>query len=438
MSISIKAFLTMDEYVSNHDHQVAPFGELSTWSLTYAIEKKEYHNPLVPGNKLFVFSAKDDVTGAAYTLPQSLVNQTISIAKQCVVYSSLNVQPLSKIALRNHLVSYFNNPDVQIASLEMGPFVSNGPLAVPQWVSWVSVNNSNVFVKVWLSDEAFIDQYEKFEIKIIPPILPLDNFFQTYQNVLLQVNSRTQNILSNQIQNVRDRYPETYLRLYDFDWVDQIDPSRKITTTWGVLIYSKAGDNVDSIKDAIIDYIANNSTRSVADWTNLFPSIYTRTEFTVLPRWDLVSIPNLSNFSVLYSSILDPNEVLQFATNAIGYYPPTHVSTKVKILPLDYKALSLLFVPGTTNVTGKQKIEDIFPDYIAVPSTSTDFGRMQLNTRSWVNFILELVITAETANRNSSMPIHLRRIIRDNKVFIASVFDNVHYLVAAKSNDIYL
>ena len=437
MANSIKAFITMDGYVSNQGTTVSPFGELSTWSMTYAKEKKEYHDPSVPGHKLFVYSAKDETTGVAYDLPQSLVNQTIAVVKRCLQFSTANVQPLSTVSLRNDLIGHFNSPNVQVSTIELGPFVSNGPIAVPQWISWVSVNHSNAFCKIWLSDEAFSNQYDEFEIVVVPPIVPIDNLHQTYQNVLTQVNARTQQMLAEQVQTARGRYPETYLRFYDFDLVDQIDPTRKIKTTWAFLIYSRSGDNIDSIKDALAAYIAANSTRTQQEWLLLFPSIYKRTEFSVFPRWDQVSIPNLSNLSALYSSIADPNELISFTTNAASYYPSNHTSSKLRFLPLDYKALSLCIVGGPTNVTGKEYIEDIVSDYIAVSSTSTDFARMQILTRNWINFIMELIIVAETATRNTTVPLHLRRIVRDDKVFISSIFENVHYLVAAKSNGIY-
>lgn len=438
MANSIKAFITMDGYVSNQGSVVSPFGELSTWSMTYAKEKKEYHDSSVPGHKLFVYSAKDDVTGAPYDLPQSLVNQTIALAKRCLQFSTVNIQPLSSTSLRNDLISHFNSPNAQLSTVEMGPFVSNGPLAVPQWVSWVSVDHNNTFCKIWLSDEAFSNQYDEFEIVVIPPISPIDNLHQTYQNVQAQVNARTQQMLAEQVQTARDRYPETYLRFYDFDLIDQIDPTRKIKTTWAFLIYSRAGDNIDSIKDALAAYILNHTSRPQAHWMSLFPSIYRRTEFSIFPRWDLISIPNLSNLSALYSSISNPNELMDFASAAASYYPVNHTRARMRFVPLDYKALSLCIIGGPTNVLNKEYIEEIVSDYIAVPSTSTDFGRMQIITRNWINFIMELILVSETTTRNTTVPLHLRRIVRDNKVFIASIFENVHYLVAAKSNDIYL
>lgn len=437
MASTLKAFVTMDGHVSNvSPSQVSPFGELSTWSMTYSKEKKEYYDPTSPGHKMFVFSSKNDITGVEYVPGQGLVNQCISVVKACLQFSTQNIQPLNPVQLRNHLLSVYNNPNAQLSTIEMGPFVSNGPLAVPQWISWVSVNHDQTLCKIWLSDEAFSNQYDEFEIVVVPPLVPIDNLHATYQTVLQNINARSQQVLADQISAARDRYPETYLRLYDFDLVDQIDPSRKIKTTWGFLIYSRAGDNIDSIKDALMAYISSHTSKTLQEWMVLFPSIYKRTEFTIYPRWDMVSIPNLSNLSALYSGIMDPQEYLNFATT-VSSYPVNHTNTHTRVLPLDYKALSLVTIGGDNNVTGKQLIEEIIPDYIPVPSTSTDFGRMQINTRNWINFIMELVMEAETMTRNTSVPLHLRRIIRNDKVYMAAIFENVHYLVAAKSNSFY-
>lgn len=82
-------------------------------------------------------------------------------------------------------------------------------------------------------------------------------------------------------------------------------------------------------------------------------------------------------------------------------------------------------------------IQSLYPDYIPVASTSPDFSRMQKKTRDWVLFLDDLVIVAEVATVLTTLPKDMRRTIRNGKLFISAVFDEVNYMVAAKSNQFY-
>jgi hypothetical protein len=97
----------------------------------------------------------------------------------------------------------------------------------------------------------------------------------------------------------------------------------------------------------------------------------------------------------------------------------------------------LVCVNGESNIDGKKELTDIIPDYIPVPSTSTDFNRMQIATRDWILAMDNLLLLAETANENTSMPANIRRIIRNDVLFITTLHDGVNYLVAARINPFY-
>lgn len=52
-------------------------------------------------------------------------------------------------------------------------------------------------------------------------------------------------------------------------------------------------------------------------------------------------------------------------------------------------------------------------------------------------FLDDLVIVAEVATVLTTLPKDMRRTIRNGKLFISAVFDEVNYMVAAKSNQFY-
>jgi len=89
------------------------------------------------------------------------------------------------------------------------------------------------------------------------------------------------------------------------------------------------------------------------------------------------------------------------------------------------------------NPDGKRKITDLFPDYIPIPTSSIDFNRMQVRTRDWLILLETVLMIAETANEFTSVPTNLRRIKRGDTLYISALYNNINYLVAAKSNTFY-
>lgn len=322
----------------------------------------------------------------------------------------------------------------RIANLQFGEFIDNGQLALPSWISWKSLANNNNEIKIWLADDAFQNQYDEYDIVVIPPLDDLDQFFFAYGNVVALLNQITPSGFNDKIQDAKTNHPETYTRYMSFDFYNVLNPNQKTSTNWGLLIYGKQGDNVDSIKDAIISYILANSTHPQSDWMVIFPDLFKRTEFIVLPRYDLMSVPNQTLLSGLYKSMMDPKECAAFAKNNIGFYSQNWIDTNTLTFPYPYKAITLVSINGDTNVAEKAKLDVLFPDYIPEPSTSPDFNRMEPYTRDWVVFLEQLLIVAETIQPYQTVPNSMRKITRDGNIFVTAMYDNVNYLVAARSN----
>ena len=434
MSIIVKGFVIVNAFVNNTPGQTSTLGELSTWSRTYSKEKGEYQLPELLGYKLVTFKVVDENTNVQQTVSTNLARQIVQVVDSCIAYATSHIRPYDSLDFKNTLLTNFFQ---RVGDLELGEFRDNGSLALPEWITWRSLDNNGDAVKIWLSDPAFQDQYDDFEIIVIPPIKPIDNFFNEYNVALTQANDRTSAQLSDQIEVAKADHPETYLRLLDYSFLNVLNLNQKNKTTWGVVIYGKVGDNIDSIKDAIMDYILTNSTHPKSEWEVILPDIFKRTEFVVLPRWDKISIPNLGNNSSLYSSAANPKESIAFAKTAIDFYDDSFIEDNVTIFPYDYKALTLLAVNGNTNVPGSEMLFALFSDYIPVPSTSSDFNRMQLKTRDWVIFLEKLLLVAETATAFSSAPLYARKQRRNGVLYITGMFDNINYLVAAKSNLLY-
>ena len=431
---TIKGFVTISQLIDNNINTISPLGEISTQALTYSKNKGEYLNIDVPGYSFISFTCKDVNTGVESSVSSNQVNQIIEMASQAFVYCSTNIRPYNSEDFRDTLLS---NLIGHVSDIEFGAFVENDDFGLPEWLSWKNVDSGNDIVKIWLANNSFIEQYDEYSIVVIPPLVNLNSLFGSYSAASSTMQSRTMPQLTDIIQDARNDHPESYLRSFNFLYYNKDNLAQSITTTWTTIIYGKAGDNVDSIKDAIVEYVLDNSTHERDEWEIIFPDIMKRTEFIILPRWDLMSIPNLTLSSGLYSSIVDPAECIQFAKDNISFYTDEFVGTNVNILPYDYKTIMLLIVNGFSNAVGKDKLNLLFPDYLPVPSLDADFNKMTPYTRDWSLLISELLIISESATRFTTVPSNYRRVERDGVVYISKLYDNVNYLMAVKSNTFY-
>lgn len=413
--------------MSNVPGVVADFGEISTWSLTYTKERGEYHDPNVPGYRLVSARSFDTELGEIEA-PQTLINETIDMALKTIQYVTQSLRPYDVEDFRNTLLALFY---ARAYNINIGPFYNGDTLALPEWISWVSTEHDNTFVRIWFTDKAFADQFDEYQTTIIPPLDNLDDFFLLPGEVKTRLEAVSFTDLMNKVQDAKDYHPETYIRSLSFDYIPP-NGSEPIPTRWTILIYGIAGDNIDSIKDAFIDYVLANSTHSRTEWERIMPNLFKRTEFILLPRWDKYSIPNLFIEEGLYSSLSDPLEVIAFCKYNVPYYTEIHVERNITILPHDYKAITICIVNGNANVEGKEKFNLLFKDYIPVPSTSLDFNRMSPSTREWLLTLQEMLVLAETMDQFTSLPRKFRRIFRENQLYISVVIDNVHYLMLSK------
>lgn len=434
MPTIVKGFITVNAFVNNTPGNISSLGELSTWSRTYSKEKGEYQYDDLAGFKLTTFKVADNTTGVQQVLNTATAKQIIQVARECVSYATSHIRPYDSIDFQNTILANFST---RVGNLQMGEFRDNGTAALPEWLSWTSLDNDNAIIKIWLSDPAFQDQYDEYEIVVLPPVDVVDHLFNEYNLALTEINSRTSAQFSDKLQILKGDNPETFLRIMDFKFVNRLNTAQSNKTTWAVVVYGKVGDNIDSIKDAIVEFVLASSTHSKSEWEIILPEIFKRTEFVLLPRWDKVSIENLGQLASLYSSAIEPNEAIAFAKNVISFYTDVFIENNITIFPYDYKALAIVAVNGNTNIPGFEKLFNVFPDYIPVPSTSSDFNRMKTKTQEWLILLEKLLLIAEVATVYTSVPLFARKQFRDGVLYISAMYDNVNYLVAAKSNSVY-
>lgn len=427
----IHGFLTKSQDINNQPGAVADFFELSPFALTYSMMRGEYQHADHPGDVLHTFKAVDLDASIPYIVPDTQVSEIMQVVNAVNNYMAAHQFPYDTSDLYNTILAMFNG---MIESFAFSEFYAGSDRTLPEWMIWTSVTHPNTQVKIWIRNEAFENQYSDYQIVTVPPIDVLDNFFGNYGAMITELQQITIAQTMDRIDAYKNELPETYMRILEFNYVNPNNSNQKTLVRWGVLIYGKNGDNIDSIKDAIAEYVLENSTHDQEDWEVIFPDIFRRTEFLFLPRWDQISIPNLTEMSALYSTVVDPVECVSYAEENWPEINPSWIENNLSIWPFDYKAIVLIALNGETNNDGLTNLRELFPDYIPVGTGVLDFNRMSLNTREWVVKMVELIRTAESASEFTSIQNPMRRVYRNNILYITLMHNNVNYLVAARSN----
>lgn len=433
---SLKGFIAISALEDNAVGNVAPLGELSTKGRTYTREIGKYTDEgLYPGLSLVAFTSKFTDTGSVKA-PDVFVNNTLAIANWAYQEALAGRTSDSE----SEFISALNNEfAAEAEGVSAGPMVYDGSLWLPEFLTFTlrqtvaGVDTDNE-VRVWFADEAFRNQYDEFEILVVPPIDNLDSFFGNTQDVNPLLQGQDVQSTFDKVTQVTGGDPYTLLRVEEYDWIDPFDSESKLQTNWTVVIYGKAGDNVDFIRQALTEYILANSTHTREEWLEVLPELFRVTEFIIAPLWEQYSIPNQTLQAGIYRPSGRVLNLTAKARQACVGYPDSHVEQNVEYVNFIYKSLGLLICGGPENLGGVTRFSQQFSDFILVPTSSADFNRMSPVTQDWVMTLYEGIVEAETALEFTSLPSGYSALVRDGLLYVVFRKDNINYLIVAKSN----
>jgi hypothetical protein len=429
----LKGFVANALFANNNPGTVATFGELSTQSSTYTNSMGVYVASDVANLTLNTFlSATDGVTTA---LDATLKEQVLTIAQWLYTKSINTAGQLDADDLLTQLLTGFSSVASSFAS---GSMVNNGTYYMPEWISFTYNALSGSFIKIWFCDASFQTQYDEYNITVVPPFSALDAvFFGGASVVKADAAASTWKTQTETIQTARNGNPETSLVGMTYDYVDPTDSTNLIPTNWATLIYGTVGDNIDSIKSALQTYILANSTHTQSEWTAILPDIFKTTEFILVPRYDQYAIADRAIEAGVYSPITNIAagiaEIAKYAFPA-STYPSAHINSYACDMGHPYKSLNILSIGSNQNQNNQYQLTQLFADFIAVSTSSTDFSRMSTTTQAWAELLSELLIAAETATAYSSLPTGMTRLTRNGILYVVADYNNIQYLVVAKSN----
>jgi hypothetical protein len=425
-----RGFVTIRPLWSNTPNVVSPIGELSAYGSTFAKDTQLYAKA---ASDVAVVGFTSSAAGVYLAAPDLIQTQVIEIAEW--VDGRQKALTLTENAKDFKLAFEIQFPTAA-GMVEIGEMVtaSSGRL-YPSYVAWKSLtylqDNSCI---LYFSDEVFRQDYDDYEVVVIPPLAPIDTFFIGWAEACKLVEAVTWSDVIENIQVARKESPETILTSDAYNFVNVLNKTSLKSTSWTFLIYGPRGNDPDAIKAALIAFITKNSTKSLDKWKEIFPDIFRTTEFLFLPEWDSMAIPNLSITLGVYSPVVKLGAGLQKLKTLLPAYPEAHLNAFACTMGYPYRSLAMSVVGSPENRDSKFLITDVFPDFIAVASTSLDFNRMATATKVFSEKLASMIYLAEKLTSASVVPSGYRKSQRSGVSYLASSIGSINYLVASRNN----
>lgn len=426
-----KGFVEIKQLVNNSVGVVAPIGELSAIGKTYAKDVKVY-SVTAGETQVNGFSSKSSTSGII-AAPSVITTRAVEIAEWVAVRQRGLGAVESTADFKTAYTAQFGSV---CSNLDVGAMVTatNGKV-YPAWVTWTNneyVADSNLN-KLWFSDAAFRQQYDEYEVVVVPPLPNLDSLFGTFSDVVQVIVNRTWTQSLDLINTFRNNYPETILTAGTFALVNPLNTNQYQNTNWSYLIYGPRGNDQDVLKQATIDYIYANSTRPLTQWKNILPDIFKSTEFILVPNWSQYAIQELALVSGIYSPIVNIKRQVAQLKTVIPGYSAAHIETNCSVMPHPYKSMLIGVIGNIDNRGGKYSLLDMFPDIINVSSTSADYGRMSQLTQGFLNHLATMLPLAEKMTSDTEIPSEYRKATRDGVLYLSVTYNNAVFMVATKA-----
>ena len=425
--ITLKGFITRKTLIDNTPGTIATIGELSTYSLSFSKDTQVYESYSYTSSDLYIATYKNQEQ--TLTIDATVAELVLGIGDAIYTYGETNSNFSKDVMAASVTNSYVND----IKDFTIGDLVTYKGVTVPEWIAFTILGNEDVFVRVWLSDNAYRIDYDEYEIVVVTPLDNVDDFYGDYATVTNVLSNISEMERMDRIQTYRGFYPETALRTYSYEYIDPNNPSNRYLTHWTAIIYGPQGDYPDIIKRAFVDYVLARSNHTKSEWVPLLPDLFRSTQFYVFPRWDRVAVSGINTFDVAYSSIVDNKEINSYITTRIPFVPVDDIKLYTNVISHPFKYLQLYMVGSNTNVAGKKEFKEVFPDYIPIQTTSLDFNRMSQFTQGWSLLLENALISAENLGRYDTPPKEFRKVIINNRLYITYTYENIEFYILVKS-----
>lgn len=430
--MDVRAFVSNPALADNTVNKTAPFGELSSYALTYTKARQNYVNSPANGIELVVFSCRG-TNSAEVVMPSALANQLLAVGNY--VHTSYASGTIPRNINKSQFISTLTAQFPTCSNFVVGELLAGSLTTknMPDHIAF-SVTISGVVhtAKLWFSSQAIETQYDLYSIQVFPPVQSLSSLSGTASAVTAaMVANQSAATVVGQIQAATSGHPASSIGSYELPLV--LGES-VVQTTWVVVCWGNRGGDDAIIKEAIRAYLTANSTGQ--NWTTAYPALYTESEFMIVPMWGY--LPASQTDYGTYAGMINANDMRAAATSRMpnsyqtGLGGSTYLNTNMVCLPVQHRAMMLTAVGHPSNPTGKTKLDSIYPDYINVDTQSLDFGRMSQTTQDFVTELSSALEAARDYMPNDTVPNGYTRHVTNGRVYLGVVIGSYRYKILTR------
>lgn len=448
---NLRGFITQTSLANNDRRVVAPLGELSVYAETFSRDRQIFKASDYPAVKLVAFSSYQEVSATERVeikVPTAVQTICREIGAKMHVLAEAGDFTNSTQLVEETLLGLFGD---RIKAVVVYPMVSDGNRWLPGSIQFEGTSSASPYtVRLWFSDASFRNEYDEFQIDVVPIMDDIDRLFGSPEEIEGYVKEYMNPMaISEKIRILRDGDPETEQIVNEYEWRQPGRPDIRRNISIGVLVYGEAGMSPDHRRKAIADWILANSQYGEDAWREVLPDIFSPTEFIIIPSWNRYALPSgtIQDWSnggwpvgVLSSGTYMPggnvDQQIPFAlkfAKGVGY-TQEYVSKKLNLVTFVYKSICLNILGGYRNRDGVDQFLDRWPDYMAVGTGSTDFFRMSEATQKMVNLFVDLLRIAETMTNSSTIPRQYARTTRDGILMLSAEFERTQILVVSRKS----
>ena len=429
----LNAFMVINDLIDNTLNTTSVLGELSQNSYSFTREVGYYSNELYKEVRLITFYSFED--GVKKPLPQNLADELLQLGNWLAEQSmSRQITENRSAFIQSLTANYQSKLDIK----NVGKMVTNGTYYLPEYITFslVSDTRENMY-RIWFSDEAFQNQYDNYEIEVVAPFANVDDFFKGPDYVkskLIDASGITIPELHHRVNIKANEKPYTYLLSNQYNYINPDDKTNEVPSIWTVIIYGEHGNNIDIIRQSIVDFVLANSSYSQADWEKILPDLFIPTEFYICPLWKNFATENLQAQGGIYSPTVPYRSIVPWALECMYGYDQKHIEDNAVTFATIYKSTAVVACGNKRNRLVSAKFEEAWPEYCNIYTTSRDFGRISPRTQDFIMVLSELLLEAETMTPESDVPKDMSRITRGDKLYAAKTLFGVSYLVPIRYN----
>lgn len=430
MSYTFYGFMVINALIDNTIDVVSPLGELSPKARSFSKEVAIYHDDDYDDVRLFGFYSEEDKK--AKPLSIELAKEILMLGDWLAKESGLKHIDSDRSVFMQKLNAEYNT---RITIKQVGKMVTNGSEWLPEYITFTLLadKRQNTY-KIWFADSAFRNQYDKYEIVVVPPIVNIDDFHKDREAVVTSMNRHNLMDLHTRVNIASDSKPYTYVITYEYGWINPKDPADKIMTAWTAIIYGEAGQNADMIREAFANYVLANSDFKQPAWEKIIPDLFIPTEMYMCPFWTKYATENLQLRGGIYSPTVPYRDIVPYALKTMYNYKKAHIEKNAAVFASIFKSIAIVACGNEKNRLVSNRFEEAWSDYCNIYTTSRDFNRISPETQAFIMFMNELLLEAETMTPDSDVPIGMSRVLRGDIYYITKPHEGCTYLVPLRYN----